>query len=109
MQEEVEGRNASKAKICFSGETPEDTDRPIDGDTRGDFISHSEEVVLHAGMEKFHRRIVAGVAVTATQASSILTLHRDKKREILLAVSSKDSKYRADRMAARIVADIISK
>ena len=60
-------------------------------------------------MDNFHRRLVAGVSITATRASAILTINRDKKREILLAVSSKYSKYRADRMAARIVADIISK
>ena len=58
-------------------------------------------------MDKFHRRLVAGVSVTATQASAILTVNKDKKREILLAVSSKDRKYRADIMAALIVADII--
>ena len=60
-------------------------------------------------MDDFHKRLVAGVAVTAKHASSILTVNRDKKREISLAVSSKDRKYRADRIAARIVADIISK
>ena len=60
-------------------------------------------------MDDFHRCIVAGVAVTATHVSDILTVNREKKRGILLAVSSKDRKYRADRMAARIVADIISK
>ena len=60
-------------------------------------------------MDNFHTRLVAGVAVTATEASDILTVNRDKKREISLAVRSKDRKYRSDRMAARIVADIISK
>ena len=60
-------------------------------------------------MEEFHRSLVAGVAVTATHVSAILTINRDKKREMLLVVSSKDRKYKADRMAARIVADIISK
>ena len=60
-------------------------------------------------MDDFHRRLVAGVAVTATHASSILTVNKDKKREILLAVSSKYRKYRYDRMAGRIVADVISK
>ena len=98
-----------KATICFSGETPGDTDHPLDGDTRGDFRSHSEEVVINAGMDGLHRRLVAGVAVTATQASAISTVNRDKKRGISLVVSIKDRKYRADRMAARIVADIISK
>ena len=49
-------------------------------------------------MEAFHRRLVAGVVVTATHASAILTVNRDKKHEISLAVSSKDRKYRADRM-----------
>ena len=68
-----------------------------------------EEVVVHAGVDNFHRHLVAGVSVTATHASAILTVNRDKKREILLVVNSKDRKYRADRMAARIVADIISK
>ena len=51
VQEEVEGQNASKVTICFSGETPGDTYRPLDGDTRGDFRSHSNEVVLHVGMD----------------------------------------------------------
>ena len=60
-------------------------------------------------MGDFHRRLVAGVAITATHVSDILTVNRDKRREILLAVSSKDRKYRSDRMAARIVADIILK
>ena len=40
-------------------------------------------------MDDFHGRLVAGVAVTATHTSDILTVNRDKKREILLAVSSK--------------------
>ena len=60
-------------------------------------------------MDDFHRRLVAVIAVTATHASAILTVNRDKKRGMSLAVSSKDRKYRAYRMAARIVADIISK
>ena len=60
-------------------------------------------------MDDFHRRLVAGVAVTTTHSSAILTVNRDKKRGILLAVSSKDRKYRSDRMAKRIVAYIISK
>ena len=98
-----------KVTTCFSGETPRDTDRPLYGDTRGDFRSHSEEVVVHAGMDDFHRRLVASVAVTTTHASDTLTINRDKKREILLEVSSKDRKYRSEIMAARIVADIISK
>ena len=109
MQEEVEGRILSKVTICFSGETPGDIDLPLDGDTRGDFRRHSEEVVVHAGMYDLHRRLVAGVAVTATYVSAILTVNRDKKREISLAVSSKDRKYRSDRMVALIMADIISK
>ena len=135
MQEEVEGQNVSKLKICFSGETLIDIDLPLDGDNRGDFGSHNGEVVVHAGMDNLHRRLVAGIAVTATHVSAILTVNRDKKREILLAVISKDKKreillaviskdrkreislsvssndmkYRADRMAAQIVADIISK
>ena len=76
-------------------------------------------------------RLVSGMDVTATHASAILTVNRDKKREILLAViskykkrvlslavsnkdrkreillavSSKDSKYRADRMVVQIVAE----
>ena len=98
-----------KVTICFSVETPGDTDRPLDGDNRGDFISHIKEVVVHAGTDDLHRIRVAGVAATATHVSAILTVNRDKKCEILLAVSSKDRKYRADRMAARIVEDIISK
>ena len=85
-------------------------------------LTVNREVVVHAGMKDFHRRLVAGVAVTATHASVILTINRDKKREISLAViskdkkreislsvSSKDRKYRSNRMAARIVVDIISK
>ena len=60
-------------------------------------------------MDNFHRRLVASVSVTAALASSILTVSRDKKSEISLEVSSKDSSYRADKMAERIVADIISK
>ena len=60
-------------------------------------------------MENFHRRLVAGVAVTATHVSTILTVHRDKKCETLLAAGIKDRKYKADIIASRIVADIISK
>ena len=78
-------------------------------DTRGEFRIQIEEAVVHAGIDNFHRRLVYGVDVTATRASVILTINRDKKREISLAVSSKDRKYRADIMAAQIVADIISK
>ena len=66
VQGEVEGRNVSKVTIFFSGETPGDTARPLDGDTRGDFRNHSEEVVVHAGMEDFHRSLVAGIYGTAT-------------------------------------------
>ena len=95
--------------MFFSGETPGDTDLPLDGDTREDFRSHIKEVVVHAGMDDLHRRLVAVIAVTATHVSAILTVNRDKKREISLAVSSKDSKYIDDIMAARIVAGIISK
>ena len=54
---------------------------------------------VHSGMDDFHRRLVAGVAVTATRVSDILTVNRDKMREILIAVISKDRKYRDDRMA----------
>ena len=75
VQEEVERRNVSKATICFSVETPGDTYRPLDGNTRGDFRSHREEVVVYAGVDDFHRRLVAGVAVTATQASAISTIN----------------------------------
>ena len=73
-------------------------------------------------MNDFHRRLVAGVDVTATHVPDILTVNREKKREILLAVSSKDRKReillsvsskdrsdRSDRISARIVAEIISK
>ena len=109
MLEEVEGRNVSKVTICFSGETPGDTYCPLDGDTRGDFRSHSKEVVAHARMDDFHRHIVDGIAVTTTHVSAILNVNRDKKRKISLAVSSKDRKYRADRISARIEADTISK
>ena len=78
VQEEVDGRNFSKVTICLSGETPGDTYFPLDGDTRGDFRSHIEEVVVHAAMDNFHRHIVAGVDVNATHASAILTVKRDK-------------------------------
>ena len=77
MQEEVEGRNALKVKICFSGETPIYTYCPLDWDTRGDFGSHNEEVVVYAGMDASHRRLVAGTAFTATHVSSILTVNRE--------------------------------
>ena len=77
MQEEVEGRNVSKVTICFSGETPGDIDRLLDWYTRGDFRSHSEEVVVHAGMENFRRRLVAGVAVTTTYVQARLTVNRE--------------------------------
>ena len=109
MQEEVEGRNVSTVTICFSWETPVDIDRSLDGYTRGNFRSHSREAVVHAGMDNFHRRLVAGIAVTAAHVSATLTVNRDKKREISLAVRSKDRKYRADIMAALIVEYIISK
>ena len=98
-----------KVTICFSEETPVDTNLPLYGYTTCDFRSHSEEVFILAGMNDFHRRIVAGIAVTATRVSAILNVNRDKKRKISLPVSSKDRKYRADKMAAQIVADIISK
>ena len=78
-----------KVSICFSGETPGDTYRPLDEDTRGDFISHSKEVVVHAGMDNFHRHLLSGVTVTVARVSALLTVNRDKKRERLLAVSSK--------------------
>ena len=60
-------------------------------------------------MEDFHRCLVDGIAVIAARASAIFTVNREKKREILLAIISKDIKYRANRMTARIVEDIISK
>ena len=69
MQDEVEGRDFSKVTICLSRETPGDKDIPLDGDTRGDFRIHSKEVVVHAGMDDFHRSLGAGVAVTVTHAS----------------------------------------
>ena len=108
VQEKVEGRNVSKVTICFFGETHGDTDLPLDGDNRGDFRSHKEEVVVYAGMDDFHRCLVADISVAATRASAILTVNRYKKHEISLAVSSKDRKSRDDRMAAQIVADITS-
>ena len=80
MQEEVDGQNVSKVKIRLSGETPRDTDSPLDEDTIVYFRSHSLEVVLHAGMDNFHRLLVSGLAVTATRASVILNVNRDKKR-----------------------------
>ena len=98
-----------KVTICFSEETPVDTNLPLYGYTTGDFRSHSEEVFILAGMNDFHRRIVAGIAVTATRVSAILTVNRDNKREMSLAVSSKDRKYISVRIAALIVADTISK
>ena len=76
MQEEVEGRNVSKITICFSWETPGDTDLPLDGDTRVYFRSRSKEVVVHSGMDEFHRFLVAGISVTATHASAILNVNR---------------------------------
>ena len=96
VQEEVEGRNFSKVIICFSQETPIYTDRPLDGDIRGGFRSHNKEVVVHAIMDDFHRRLVAGIAVTTTHVLAILTVNRDKKCEISLAVISKEksAKYR---------------
>ena len=54
VQVEVEGKFFLKVKIWLSGETPEDTDCPRYGDTKGDFRSHREEVVFHAGMDNFH-------------------------------------------------------
>ena len=108
VQKEEEGRNFLKVTICFFGETPGDTDRPLDGYDRGNFRSHKEEVVVHAGMEKLHRCLVADIAVTATRVLAILTVNRDKKHEISLAVSSKDKTSRDDRMAAQIVSDITS-
>ena len=83
VQEEVEGRNVLKVTICFYGDTPKDTDLPLDGYARGDFRIHSKEVVIHSGMDDFHRRLVAGVAVTTTSVSAILTVNRDRSRECL--------------------------
>ena len=60
-------------------------------------------------MDDLHRHLVDGVAVTATRLSVLLTVNRDKKREILLAGSIKNRSDRTDRMAARIVSNIISK
>ena len=109
MQAEVEGRNVSKVIICFSRETPGDIDRPLDGYTIGDFRNNIKEVVIHAGMEDFHRLLVASVAVTAAHVSAILTVNRDKKHRILLAVRSKDRNDRDDRISAQMVSDIFSK
>ena len=92
VKEELCGWNISKVTILFSEETPGDKYCPLDGDKRGDFRSHIKEVVVHAGMDDFHRYLVAGVAVTATHASAILIVNRDKKCEILQAVSGKDKK-----------------
>ena len=69
-----------KVTICFYRETPKDTNHPLYGDTRGDSRRHSEELVVHAGMYDFHRYLIAGVAVTATHVSAILTINRNKKR-----------------------------
>ena len=55
-------------------------------------LTVNREVVVHAGMGDFYRRLVAGIAVTATHVSAILTVNRYKKREISLAVSSKNRK-----------------
>ena len=109
MRKEVEEWILSKLTACFSGETHGDTYLPLDGDTRGDIRSHSKEVVVHVGMDDFHRRIVLGVDDTTTYVSAILAVNRDKKREIPLVVSMKERKYRSDRIAARLVAYIISK
>ena len=79
LKKEVEGRNVSKITICFSGETPGDKDLPLNGDTRCDLRSHSKEVVVHTGMDDFHRRLVAGVAVTGECMLAILTVNRYKK------------------------------
>ena len=87
------------------------------GDTRryrsptkwDEFRSHSKEVVVHAVMDNFHRRLVAGAAVTTERVSGILTINRDKKCEISPAVRSKDRSDRDYRMTAQIVSDIISK
>ena len=43
-------------------------------------------------MNNFHRRLVDGVAVTEIHGSAILTVYRDKKREILLTVIRKYKK-----------------
>ena len=109
VQEELEGRNVSKVKICFSGETPGDIYLPLDGDNRGELRSHSKGVVIHAGMDELYRRLVVGVDINAAHLSALLTVNRDKKREISLAVNSKDKSDRSDRISARIVSDIISK
>ena len=98
-----------KVTICFSGETPGDTDLQLDGDIIGDFRSHSEEVVIHAVMEDFHRRLVSSIALTVAHVSAILTINRENKREISLSVSSKDRSDRSDIMAARIFSYIIPK
>ena len=98
-----------KGKKFLSRETPGDTDHPLYGGPRGDFRSHSDEVFVHTGMDNFHRRLLAVVAITTKHVSAIFTVNRYKMREILLALSSKDRKYRSDRMASRIVEDIISK
>ena len=58
-------------------------------------LTVNREVVVHAGMDDFHRLLVAGVAcvaVTATHVSAILTVNRDKKCELSLAVISKDKR-----------------
>ena len=55
-------------------------------------LTVNREIVIHAGMNDFHRRLVSGIDVTTTHASAILTVNRDKKREMSLAVSSKDKK-----------------
>ena len=89
MQEEVEEQNVLKVTICFPGETPGDTDPPLDGDTRCDFRSHSKEIFFHEGTDESHRGLVAGVAVNATHALAILTVNRDKKREISLEVRTR--------------------
>ena len=60
-------------------------------------------------MDDFHKRLVAGVDSTTACVSAILNINRYKKREMLLGVRSKYMSDRADRMAARIVSDIISR
>ena len=78
VQEEVDGQILSKVKICLSRKTPGDTDRTLYGYNRGDFRSHSKDLFVHSGIDEFHRRLVAGVAVTATHVSDILTVNRDQ-------------------------------
>ena len=66
-------------------------------------------LITASDIPRFLYLFKVNIADTCVAVTAILTANIDKKREILLAVISKDRKYIAYRMVARIVADIISK